>query len=212
VPVLRLNLGCGFKKLPGFVNVDKEPLCQPDVLWDLEAFPWPWETGSVEEVVASHSLEHLGASADVWIGIIRELWRVCRPGARIAIEVPHPRHQNFMHDPTHVRAITPVGLAMFSQARNLADLEAGGAETKLGLFNGVDFEVEQVGYDLCEPLLSDFLSGRKSQAEAEADLAQKNDMCVQIRILVRVVKPGRGERWIADRSRQESRSEYSGPV
>ena len=42
--MIRLNLGCGQNKLDGYVNVDKYPTFSPDVLWDLETFPWPFDT------------------------------------------------------------------------------------------------------------------------------------------------------------------------
>jgi|GEM_PF-1906114 len=40
---LKLNIGCGFNKIDGYVNVDAFPDCSPDVLWDLETTPWPFE-------------------------------------------------------------------------------------------------------------------------------------------------------------------------
>src|ERR1700674_2630743 len=71
---IKLNLGCGDRQLPGYVHVDK--FGKPDVLRDLEIFPWPWRNDSVEEVVMSHVLEHLGATPGVFIGIMQELYRV----------------------------------------------------------------------------------------------------------------------------------------
>ena len=54
---MKLNLGCGDKKIDGYTNVD---VCgEPDVLCDLSQFPWPFESNSVEEVFSSHFLEHV---------------------------------------------------------------------------------------------------------------------------------------------------------
>ena len=39
---MRLNLGCGYNKREGFVNVDSSPYCAPNFIHDLEEFPWPW--------------------------------------------------------------------------------------------------------------------------------------------------------------------------
>jgi predicted SAM-dependent methyltransferase len=195
---MKINLGCGFNKMPGYVNVDKEAMCEPDQVVDMEKLPWPWPDNSVEEIVASHSLEHVGATSELYLGIIKEMYRVCKPGALIKIAVPHPRHDNFMFDPTHVRPITPQGLAMFDQTRNIADFERGGQETKLGLYMGVDLELVQIGFDLEEPWNSQIQPNGPSEAQAkeiERLMRQNNNICYQIRILLRAVKPARGEGW-----------------
>ena len=74
------------------------------------------------------------------------MYRVCRGEARIQINVPHWRHDYFYDDPTHVRAITPLGLQLFSQQLNREWIARGGANSPLGLYLGVDFELIQVGF------------------------------------------------------------------
>lgn len=192
---MNLNLGCGFNHIQGFLNVDSEPLTRPDQVVNLEILPWPWTDSKFQQVVALHVFEHLGESTAAWLGIMQELWRVCEPNAIIRIAVPHPRHDNFLHDPTHVRAVTPVGLAMFDQLRNLRDLEAGGQETKLGLFAGVDFEVIEVEHDFEEPWASQLKAGLITREKAERDLRQLSNVCYQVRITLRAVKPARGGDW-----------------
>ena len=83
---MKLNLGCGPPKLPGYLNVDRYG--EPDLRLDLEQFPWPWASDSVDEVLASHVLEHLGTTPDAFIGVMKELYRVCRNGAEVRIAVP----------------------------------------------------------------------------------------------------------------------------
>ena len=138
---MKLNLGCGQNRMAGYVNVDREAAVAPDLVMDLEKFPWPLEDDSVEEVLATHVLEHVGAQASVFIGVMKELYRVCRPGALVRIAVPHPRHDNFFDDPTHVRAVTPMTLSLFSKAQNLAWKAQGGSNSPLALYAGVDFEM-----------------------------------------------------------------------
>ena len=104
---MKLNLGCGYNKLDGFTNVDSQESCEPDMLIDLEDLPWPFESDSTDEIVLCHVLEHLGGTSDVYLKIIQELYRVSQHSAQISITVPHPRHDDFMIDPTHVRPILP---------------------------------------------------------------------------------------------------------
>ena len=37
---MKLNLGCGFDKREGWLNVDNFTACEPDQLLDIEATPW----------------------------------------------------------------------------------------------------------------------------------------------------------------------------
>jgi SAM-dependent methyltransferase len=186
---LRLNLGCGAHKLPNYLNVDKMATCAPDAVVDIERLPWPWPDDSVEEVILSHVLEHIGRDTDTYLGVVRELWRVCRHGARIHIAVPHPRHDNFLDDPTHVRAITPDGLRLFSQRLNREWAEQGAANTPLGLYLGVDFEVESVRFDVDEPWYGQALRGEITEHELAAAAARYYNVVSQIRITLRVEKP-----------------------
>ncbi|QUY41764.1 hypothetical protein [Acaryochloris marina] len=141
---LRLNLGCGAKQLAGYINVDR--FGTPDVRFDLETFPYPWEDNSVSEIELHHVLEHLGQQTDVYLKIIQELYRVCQPKATVHITVPHHRSDRFFHDPTHVRPITPVGLSMFSKRLNREWQESGKAFTLLALYLDVDFELTHCSY------------------------------------------------------------------
>jgi ubiquinone/menaquinone biosynthesis C-methylase UbiE len=81
-----LNLGCGYKQIRGggWVNVDAYECCQPDVVWDLNTFPYPWEDNSVDGIMMSHILEHIPD----WWGAFNECARILKPGGRYEVRVP----------------------------------------------------------------------------------------------------------------------------
>jgi ubiquinone/menaquinone biosynthesis C-methylase UbiE len=186
---MRLNLGCGNSKIPGWINIDKIAACNPDQVVDLEAFPWPWPDSSVDEVLLAHVLEHLGAKTETYLSIIRELYRVCRNGATVKIIVPHPRHDFFLDDPTHVRAITPDGLAMFSQKINREYMAKSAANTPLGIYCNVDFAFDSVTYQLDEPWNGRLKRGEISSQELDQVSRQYNNVIAQTTTVLRAVKP-----------------------
>ena len=107
---MKLNLGCGREKLPGYVNVDLAK-AGPDVPWDLEQYPWPFDDSTVDEVLLKHVVEHI---RDL-IPFMNELWRVCAPHAIVRIECPYYLHHRAVMDPTHVRYICEASLQYFNQ-------------------------------------------------------------------------------------------------
>ena len=141
---IKLNLGCGQHKKDGFINVDKSG--DADLIHNLEIFPWPWEDNAVSYVLMHHVLEHLGEKTDVFLHIIKELYRVSMPDATIEVTVPNPRHDYFINDPTHVRPITKEVMDLFSKQKNLEWKENGISNSPLALYLDVDFEVIDHGF------------------------------------------------------------------
>jgi hypothetical protein len=137
---MKLNIGCGFNKLDGYINVDQFPECNPDVLWNLEETPWPFEESSVDELVAHHVLEHLGQETKVFFAIIKELYRLMRHDGIMRITVPHPYHPTFLSDPTHVRAYTGNTFELMNRTKNLDWSERGVNVTMLALMMDINFE------------------------------------------------------------------------
>lgn len=180
---MRLNLGSGSKTIEGFLNVDKYPTPATDVVLDLESLPWPWPDDSVDEARFIHSLEHMGRDTDVFLGIVRELWRVCRNGAQVIIHVPHPRHDNFLGDPTHVRPITPQALSLFDRRLNEQWLAGGvSAATPLAVYLGVDFHIAHVLTVLDPPWYARHASGELSLADIEQVARERNNVIAEYHI------------------------------
>jgi SAM-dependent methyltransferase len=81
---LILNIGCGFRKHEDAVNIDGFAACEPDVLWDLNDFPYPWGDNTVDQIYAYHVFEHI---ADWW-GAFRECARILKPRGELEMRVP----------------------------------------------------------------------------------------------------------------------------
>lgn len=183
---LKLNMGCGENPKKGYINVDKYG--EPDVLHDLELFPWPWDDSSVNEIVLNHVLEHLGQDTDIYLNIIKEIYRVCKDQATIHIAVPHPRHDDFINDPTHVRVITFEGIGLFSKKNNEIWVKKGCANSPLGIYLDVDLEIVQVNY-VPDPLwIQSLKEGKSSEKDILSAARKYNNVIKEIRMVLKVIK------------------------
>jgi glycosyltransferase involved in cell wall biosynthesis len=188
----RLNLGCGNKRLPGFWNVDKYAAAAPDQVVDLERLPWPFADDSADEIVLEHVLEHLGQSSDTFLGMLRELYRVCAPGASVRIVVPHPRHHDFLQDPTHVRAIVPEMFLHTSLDENRRWRERGLPGTPLAQFLGIDFAIVAVDQRLDPHWRAWLAADPARQAQIDAIARSQNNVVQEVEVVLRAEKPFRG--------------------
>ena len=168
------------------MNVDKHG--EPDLRHDLEVFPWPWDESSVEHVKLVHVLEHLGREPEVFIGIMKELYRVCRNGAQVEIVVPHPRHDNFLGDPTHVRPITLDGMLLFDRRRCEEWQKGGYSNTPLALYHDIDFETVKHVQVPDEPYLTLVNQGKLPVEQLEHMARTSNNIVAEIHLTLKVRK------------------------
>lgn len=91
---LKLNLGCGAKKLPGFVNIDSVKEFDPDLLHDVSQ-PLPYGDGVVDEIIADGLLEHF----DKYVRFIvfYEWARVLKIGGTVNVSVPNMKKLLFRY-------------------------------------------------------------------------------------------------------------------
>jgi SAM-dependent methyltransferase len=97
-----LHIGAGRKKIVGAVTLDINPRHNPNVVWDLNDFPYPFADSEFDLVVCEHVIEHLREV----ISVMEELHRVTAPGGRVIVRVPHFSSLNFNTDPTHIHAFS----------------------------------------------------------------------------------------------------------
>jgi hypothetical protein len=185
---MKLNLGCGHNRIPGYINVDAAPACQPDQLWDLEQFPWPWADDSVTEALFIHSLEHIGFDPRVFLRVMTELYRVMAPDGEVKIYAPHPRSDDFLNDPTHVRPITPQMLRLFDREENDRIKAIGGANTPLAHYTGVDFRLTHQQFVLAEPYATAMKDKTMTAADVTEAMASRWNVAREVRVTLKAVK------------------------
>lgn len=110
---IRLDIGCGSNKNPGFVGIDISPLEGVDIVWDIEKTPWPLPDECVITATSSHVLEHINPHGGVFINVMNEIWRVMKPHGQFAFVVPHAASHGYAQDPTHCNMINETTMHYF---------------------------------------------------------------------------------------------------
>ena len=182
----KLNLGCGLRKPLRMINADLRADVDADLVVDLEKTPWPWPDDYAEVVRFDFSLEHMGADFRLFQRMMRELYRICRPGARIVINAKHPWSSTFTHDPSCVRVVSPVSLSVFD-----ATVPAGAFPAPVAAANGVDFEIVDRQMNLAEPYLSRYANGQLPGDEAMRLTESMMNVCSDFAIELVAHKPPR---------------------
>ena len=93
----RLHLGCGKHPKPMYTNVDKYKLDGVDVVWDLDEFPWPWDTESHDEIVGVDIIEHVVNA----VGFMNECARILKPSGILNLRTCYYLSKNAFTDLDH---------------------------------------------------------------------------------------------------------------
>lgn len=111
--LIRLDIGCGPYKQPGFIGMDNRELAGVDIVHDLEETPWPLPDECVTFAVASHVLEHINPHKGTFIRVMDEIWRVLVPAGQFNFVVPYAGSHGYYQDPTHCNPINETTMAYF---------------------------------------------------------------------------------------------------
>jgi len=85
--MIKLNLGAGYDKCDGYINIDKRSECNPDMLIDLEQEGLKrFRDASVDEILMRDFLEHLSWRKVRWF--LQECHRVLKPRGLVFIRAP----------------------------------------------------------------------------------------------------------------------------
>jgi SAM-dependent methyltransferase len=107
----RINLGCGRKYLDGYINCEINPNVKADKYFDLDVFPYPFESDFADEIFLDNVLEHLEDVAKV----MSELHRILRVGGIVRIIVPYAKSDWAYQDFTHKHFFTEHSMRYFTE-------------------------------------------------------------------------------------------------
>jgi len=87
----KVNLGSGKKHIPGFINVDINPLNNPDLCYDITK-KLPWEN-EIDTIVIIHCLEHFHrkkilTDTITHLDILKNCYKSLKPSGKLYISVP----------------------------------------------------------------------------------------------------------------------------
>jgi tetratricopeptide (TPR) repeat protein len=111
---IKLNIGCGKNIISEWINIDNSSLPGVDVIADLDECDTkqlPFNDDTVDELLASHVLEHIKNT----LSLMQELHRIAKPNAKFIIRVPYGSSDDAYEDPTHIRKFFMNSFGYFSQ-------------------------------------------------------------------------------------------------
>lgn len=113
MPELLIGSGNRHEKVWGgadwshLVTLDLDPNLKPDVVWDLNRLPLPFDDNTFDEIHCSDVLEHTGKLGDwrFFFAQFDDFWRILKPGGTFNCAAPRVDSVWAWGDPGHTRVI-----------------------------------------------------------------------------------------------------------
>ena len=98
-------------------RLDISKACHPDIIWDLNKLPLPFEDSEFDEIHVYSVLEHISIQGDYkhFFEEFNEYWRILKPGAKFYAICPRWDKIWASGDPGHTRIISQATLTFLSQ-------------------------------------------------------------------------------------------------
>lgn len=155
-----LLIGCGNSREKKMWLKDKEPVwtelttldadhtCKPDVEWNLEYLPYPFEPETFDEIHAYEVLEHVGLQGDVkfFFDQFNEFYRILKPDGLLFATVPAWNSVWAFGDPSHTRVISHASLAFLDMSEYHKQVGKTAMSDYRSLMN-CNFKAEFVKYE-----------------------------------------------------------------
>lgn len=122
---MELLMGCGSSRIKQLavddnhkwnklITLDINKDHNPDIVWDLNVRPLPFDDNYFDELHCYEVLEHLGKQGD-YINFFEEYWRILKPNGIFCFSVPKHDSEWAWGDPGHTRVINRGTLIFLDQ-------------------------------------------------------------------------------------------------
>ncbi|MBU0958206.1 MAG: methyltransferase domain-containing protein [Nanoarchaeota archaeon] len=84
---MKINYGCGYDKKEGWINIDTNKECKPDILINKNNLKLPFEDETIEYILSRYCLEHI--NKENIQELIREFHRILINKGILELYLPH---------------------------------------------------------------------------------------------------------------------------
>jgi SAM-dependent methyltransferase len=125
------------KEWQNLTTLDVDQECKPNILWNLDHLPLPFDDDQFDEIHAYEVLEHCGRQGDwkFFFAQFDEFHRILKPGGKFVATVPMWDSPWAWGDPGHTRVI-PREALIFLDRREYAQLSKTAMTDYRGAYRG----------------------------------------------------------------------------